>query len=146
MVALYGQRLLPDIEVCMAKDPGRRKTGMNFNTLGLGIFSTLILVIGTMVFFMPENLTLLSTTYPYNLFRVDLGLIGIIIALFNNKKISKYSNLALGTLIAYQAIASFSHFYPEEIFQWTILDDILNADIGLAMILLSFFEKDELIH
>ncbi|MFL5731208.1 MAG: hypothetical protein ACJ75J_17095 [Cytophagaceae bacterium] len=115
---------------------------MNFNTLVLGIFSALILFVGAMAFFIPENISLLSTLYPYNLFRVDIGMTGIILALFDRKKISRYSNIILGLVIAYQALASLLHLYPEEFFQWTILDDILNADIGLAMIIIGFSEKD----
>jgi hypothetical protein len=115
---------------------------MNFNLMALGIFSGLILLIGILAFFIPENLTLLSTAYPYNLFRVDLGLIGIIIALFNNKKLSRYSNFIWGMIIAYQAAASFLHLYPEEFFRWTIMDNILNEDIGLSMILISLIGKN----
>jgi hypothetical protein len=114
---------------------------MGLNILALGIFSVLILLLGAMGFLMPENISLLSTTYSYNLFRVDLGLVGIIVALTNDKTIIKYGNLSLGLVIAYQAFASLLNLYPEEYFQWTILDNILNADIGLAMILIGLFKK-----
>jgi hypothetical protein len=114
---------------------------MGLNILALGVFSVLILLLGTMGFLMPENISLLSTTYSYNLFRVDLGLVGIIVALTNDKTIIKYGNLGLGLVIAYQAFASLLNLYPEEYFQWTILDNILNADIGLAMILIGLFKK-----
>ena len=128
--------------MCIGEKSGRRKTGMNFNILALGIFSALILLMGAMAFLMPENLPLLSTEYPYNLFRVNIGLIGIIMALFNDQKITRYSNFILGIIIAYQALASYLHLYPEEFFQWTFMDNIVNGDIGLAMILISLTRKN----
>jgi hypothetical protein len=118
------------------------KTAMNFNTFALGIFSALFLLIGAIAFLIPENMPFLSTTYPYNLFRVNIGLIGIIMALFNDKTITKYSNLALGLVITYQAVASLLHIYPDDFFKYTILDNIVNMDIGLAMLLFSLIESD----
>jgi hypothetical protein len=115
---------------------------MSLNILALGIFSSLILLIGAIDFLLPEYVTILSTTYVCNLFRINLGLIGIIIALFNDKKLSKYSNFAFGMLLVYLAASSFFHISPQEFFHWTILDDVLNMDIGLAMILISLIEND----
>jgi hypothetical protein len=120
-----------------------KQVGINLNTLALGVFSALMVALGAMGFLMPEKSTLLSTTYSYNLFRVDIGLIGIILALSGNKQIIILANLILGAIIAYQACASVMGLYPLQFFQWTILDDILNADMGLAMILLSLLEKEE---
>ena len=115
---------------------------MNFNTLALGIFSAIILLIGVMVFFLSDNMAMLSTTYLSNLFRTNIGLVGIIVALFNNKKYSRISNFILGILLAFQSLASSFNLFPEHFFQWTILDDILNVDIGATMIFTSFFEND----
>jgi hypothetical protein len=115
---------------------------MNFNVLALGIFSALILLIGVADFLLPEYLTILSATYICNLFRINLGLIGIIIALFNHIKLSRHSNFVFGMLLTYLAVASFFHLFPEEFFQWTVLDDILNMDIGLAMVLISLIDLD----
>jgi hypothetical protein len=115
---------------------------MKLNTLALGIFSVLTLLLGAMGFLMPEYISLLSTTYAYNLFKVDLGLVGIIMALSGDRKIISLGNLGMGIIFFYQASASFLSLYPIQYFQWTIIDDILNADIGLAMMLISLYEKD----
>jgi len=115
---------------------------MNINTIVLAVFSVLLMLIGGMAFLMPENIKILSTTYSYNLFRVDLGLLGIIIALSNHKQIIGLSNLIFGVIIAYQPIASTLQLFPIEYFQWTILDDVLNADMGLALILVSLLKKN----
>jgi hypothetical protein len=130
------------IQRCVSQSSWHLKTGMKLNTLALGLFSVLIMLLGAMGFLMPENISVLSTTYAYNLFRVDLGLIGIIMALSGDKKIISYGNLGMGIILFYQASASFLGLYPIQHFQWTIVDDILNADIGLAMMLISLFEKD----
>jgi hypothetical protein len=116
---------------------------MNFNSLVLGSFSSLILFIGAMAFFMPEPLAFVSTAYSCNLLRVNLGVIGIIFALLNHQRFSPIANLVLGMILAYQAFAAFFHLYPEEYFQWAALDNILNMDIGLIMILLFFLRKSE---
>jgi hypothetical protein len=127
---------------CAGQSSWHRKTGMKLNTLSLGLLSVLIMLLGAIGFLVPEYVSVLSTTYAYNLFRVDLGLIGIIMALSGDKRIIRYGNLGMGIIFFYQASASFLELYPIQHFQWTIVDDILNADIGLAMMLISLFEED----
>jgi hypothetical protein len=115
---------------------------MKLNTLALGIFSVFIMLLGAIGFLVPKYISVLSNSYAYNLFRVDLGLVGIIMALSGDRKIISYGNLGMGIIFFYQASASFLGLYPIQHFQWTIADDILNADIGLVMMLISLFEKD----
>jgi hypothetical protein len=109
----------------------------NLNLLALYLFSSLILAAGGLVYFAPDLLTLLSISPSYNLFRVNLGLIGIIIALTYNYTLIKYFNFLAGAIYVYQVVASMMHLFPEEHFKWSATDTIINTDIGLSFLFVS---------
>jgi hypothetical protein len=111
----------------------------HLNLLALYLFSLLILVISGLAYFAPDLLTLLSTTSYYNLFRVNLGMIGIIIALTNNNTLIRYFNFFLGLIYIYQIVASMLHLFPHEYFRWSTTDTIINTDIGLSLLLISMW-------
>jgi hypothetical protein len=109
----------------------------NLNLLALYIFSSLILAAGGLAYFVPQLLTLLSNAPSYNLFRVNLGLIGIIMGLTYNYTLIKYFNFLVGLVYVYQVVASMLHLFPIEYFKWSTTDTIINTDLGLSFLLLS---------
>jgi hypothetical protein len=109
----------------------------NLNLLALYVFSSLILTAGGLAYFVPHLLKLISLTPSYNLFRVNLGLIGIIMALTYNYTLIKYFNFLVGAIYIYQVAASMLHLFPAEYFKWSTTDTIINTDIGISFLLVS---------
>src|SRR5438105_1432397 len=106
------------------------------NKITLRIFAPLLVLVGILGFIIPPHLSLTSGAAAYNIFHILFGVIGIIFVLMKNDTLIRAFNLGFGLIDLYQAVASFTHLFPEQYFQWTRVDDALHIIIGLALVLI----------
>ncbi|MBC7900645.1 MAG: hypothetical protein H7070_11410 [Saprospiraceae bacterium] len=86
----------------------------------------------------PEN-ALTSGAAPYNVFHILFGAFGLLLVFSKNEGYIRGFNIGFGLIDLYQAAASFLHLFPERLFQWTRVDDVLHIVIGAALVLVGFF-------
>ena len=106
------------------------------NVIALGIFAPILVLAGILGFIIPPHLSLMSGAAPYNIFHLIFGAIGLVFVLTKNETLIRSFNLGFGLIDLYQAVASFTHLFPEQYFQWTRVDDALHIIIGLALVLI----------
>ena len=48
-------------------------------------------------------------------------------------------NIGFGLIDLYQTLASFLHLFPEQLFKWTRVDDILHIVIGATLVFVGLY-------
>lgn len=98
------------------------------------IFAPILILIGISGFVIPPENALTSVAEAYNLFHLVSGTIGLLLLLLRNENYIRAFNLGFGLIDLYQALASYTHLFPEEYFQWTQVDDVLHIIVGAALV------------
>jgi hypothetical protein len=112
---------------------------LNFFTLA--IFAPLLVLVGILGFIIPSDKSPTSGAAPYNIFHIAFGLIGAVIVLINHPIAIKTFNVGFGLIDLYQAVASYFGLFPQRLFKWTRVDDILHVVIGIALVLIGLFAQ-----
>lgn len=101
------------------------------------VFAPILILIGALGFLVPSNLN--SGEPPYNVFHITFGIIGLIILFTKKESFIRGFNIGFGLIDLYQALASFLHLFPEKIFKWTRLDDVLHVVIGAGLVAVGLY-------
>lgn len=88
---------------------------------------------------MPPSVSLTSGEPAYNIFHITFGIIGLIILFTKTESFIRGFNIGFGLIDLYQALASFLHLFPETIFKWARIDDILHIVIGAALVAVGLY-------
>ena len=111
----------------------------SLNYLTLLIFGPLLILIGILGFIMTAQPT--STAPAYNIFHLFFGVIGIILLLLKKEPLMAAFNIGFGAIDLYQAVASFAGIFPQQLFQWTVVDDVLHVIIGAGLVLIGLYGR-----
>ncbi len=98
------------------------------------VFSVVLVLVGIVGFVVPADAALTSGAPAYNVFHLVFGFIGLGCALSKQPSAAKAFNFGFGLIDLYQALASFMHWWPESLFRWTRVDDVLHVVIGAALV------------
>lgn len=109
------------------------------NTLTVGVFAPILVAVGILGFVIPPEKAKTSGAPLYNVFHIVFGLVGIVIALTGNDAAIRAFNIGFGSIDLYQAVASRRHWWPEKIFRWTAIDDLLHIVIGIVLVVIGVF-------
>ena len=109
------------------------------NALTIAVFAPILVIVGILGFVIPLEKAATSGAPPYNIFHIVFGLTGIVLALVGNTPAIRTFNIGFGSLDLYQAVASRRHWWPEQIFRWTKVDDLLHIVIGLGLVAVGVF-------
>ncbi|MBA2734034.1 MAG: hypothetical protein H0U54_14280 [Acidobacteria bacterium] len=109
-----------------------KKKSLNYITLM--IFAPVLILAGGAGFLIPGDKSLTSGAMPYNIFHLISGSIGLAILLTRREKWIIGFNIVFGLIDLYQALASYMHLFPEKLFRWTRVDDILHIILGLMLV------------
>ncbi len=104
------------------------------NTLVIAVFAPILVIVGILGFVIPPDKAATSGAPPYNVFHIVFGLTGIVLALTGNDVAIRTFNIGFGAIDLYQALASRRHWWPEKVFRWTKIDDLLHIVIGLVLV------------
>jgi hypothetical protein len=110
---------------------------MNYRTLQ--IFAPLLILVGILGFIIPPQISLVSGATPYNIFHIIFGVIGLVLLITKSDQAIGAFNIGFGAIDLYQALASFTHIFPESYFKWTRLDDILHIVIGAGLVIIGVY-------
>src|SRR4030095_358929 len=102
----------------------------SLNYITLLIFAPVLMLTGIAGFILPARDGLTSSAAPYNIFHILFGLIGLAIVLAGKEELIEAFNIGFGLIDLYQALASFTHLFPERFFRWTMADDIIHIILG----------------
>ncbi|MFN2453456.1 MAG: hypothetical protein ABR577_04480 [Pyrinomonadaceae bacterium] len=108
-----------------------RKT-LNYKVLL--VFAPVLILTGIAGFILPAQKSLTSGAPAYNLFHIFFGVLGLMLVLIRNEGLIRAFNIGFGIIDIYQAVASFTHLFPQTLFRWTAVDDGLHIVIGAALI------------
>lgn len=111
----------------------------NLNYLTLAIFAPILVLVGLLGFVIPPQKSLTSGAAPYNIFHIAFGILGAIIVLLNFPAGTKAFNIGFGLIDLYQAVASYTNWFPKEYFKWKRADDVLHVVVGAALVLIGVF-------
>ena len=109
------------------------------NTLTIAVFAPILVVVGILGFVIPPGKAATSGAPVYNVFHIVFGVTGIILALAGNDAAIRTFNIGFGAIDLYQAVASRRHWWPEKIFRWTKIDDLLHVVIGIVLVAVGVF-------
>jgi hypothetical protein len=109
------------------------------NTLTIAVFAPILVAVGILGFVIPPEKAKTSGAPLYNVFHIVFGLIGIALAFTGDDNAIRTFNIGFGTIDLYQAAASRRHWWPERIFRWTTVDDLLHVVIGLFLVIVGVF-------
>ncbi len=101
------------------------------------IFAPILILIGILGLVVSSNLN--SGEPPYNIFHITFGIIGLIILFTKKESFIRGFNIGFGLIDLYQAAASFLHLFPEQLFKWTRLDDVLHIVIGAGLVIVGLY-------
>lgn len=110
----------------------RNKKSLNYKVLL--VLAPVLILTGISGFVLPSSIALTSGEPAYNIFHIIFGIVGLIILFTKNENSIRGFNIGFGLIDLYQALASFPHLFPEQIFRWTRVDDILHIIIGAALV------------
>ena len=116
-------------------------SGKSLNHIVLFVFAPVLIVTGVLGFLIPAEKSLTSGATAYNIFHLIFGVIGLLLAFGKNERWSRAFNLGFGLIDLYQAVASFTHLFPEKYFRWTSVDDIVHLVIGAALICIGLYDR-----
>ena len=106
----------------------------SLNYLVLMIFAPVLILTGVAGFLLPGEKSLTSGATPYNIFHIISGSIGLAIVLMRRDGWIIGFNIVFGLIDLYQALASYTHLFPEQYFRWTKADDVLHIILGLMLV------------
>jgi hypothetical protein len=109
------------------------------NTVTIAVFAPILVVVGILGFVVPADKAATSGAPAYNVFHIVFGVTGIALAVSGNDAAIRTFNIGFGAIDLYQALASRMHWWPERIFRWTKVDDVLHVVIGIALIAIGIF-------
>jgi hypothetical protein len=109
-----------------------KKKGLNYVTLM--IFAPVLILTGIAGFLLPGEKSLTSGAVPYNIFHIISGCIGLAFVLTRREGWIIGFNIVFGLIDLYQALASYTHLFPEQYFRWTGADDVLHIILGLLLV------------
>ncbi len=109
-----------------------RKKSLNY--VILMIFAPVLILTGVAGFLLPGDKSLTSGAMPYNIFHLIFGSIGLLIVLTRREGGIIGFNIVFGLIDLYQALASYTHLFPEQYFRWTKADDVLHLILGLMLV------------
>lgn len=109
------------------------------NTLTVAVFAPILVIVGILGFVIPPDKAATSGAAPYNLFHIAFGLAGIVVALTGNATVIRTFNIGFGSIDLYQAVASRRHWWPEKVFRWTKVDDLLHVVAGIILVAVGVF-------
>ena len=110
---------------------------LNYNVLL--IFAPILILVGISGFVVPSENALTSGAAAYNIFHIIFGIIGLVLLYFSNENYIRLFNIGFGLIDLYQALASFTHLFPEKYFRWMKFDDVLHVIIGTALVIVGFY-------
>jgi len=113
----------------------------NLNFLILKFLAPILILIGVLGYIIPNEYNLMSNENFYNLFQINIGLIGMILLFTMNIKLIRGFNIALGAFNIYQVFSSYFGIFPDELFNYTLTDDIVHLDIGIALLFIGIITK-----
>ena len=109
------------------------------NTLTIAVFAPVLVAVGILGFVIPADKAMTSGAPLYNLLHIAFGLTGIVLALGGNDAAIRTFNIGFGSIDLYQAVASRRHWWPEKVFRWTTVDDLLHVAIGIVLVVVGVF-------
>ena len=109
------------------------------NALTVAVFAPILVAVGIIGFVIPPDKAMTSGAPLYNLFHIAFGLTGIVLALSGNDAAIRTFNIGFGSIDLYQAVASRRHWWPEKVFRWTKVDDLLHVAIGIVLVVVGVF-------
>ena len=109
------------------------------NTLTVAVFAPILVLVGILGFVIPPDKAATSGAPLYNLFHIAFGLVGVALAFSGNDAAIRTFNIGFGSIDLYQAVASRLHWWPEKIFRWTKVDDLLHVVIGIVLVAVGVF-------
>jgi hypothetical protein len=121
----------------MAVNPNQN----SLNFCVLGIFAPLLILTGVLGFILPPRMSLTSGAPAYNIFHLVFGALGLALVIAKNEGLIRLFNIGFGALDVYQAIASFAGLFPQQYFQWTLVDDALHVMIGIGLMAVGLMAK-----
>ena len=104
------------------------------NTLTIAVFAPILVIVGVLGFVIPADKAATSGAAAYNVFHLVFGAIGLVLALTGNDNAIRTFNIGFGAIDLYQAAASRWHWWPEKVFRWTKVDDVLHVVIGIVLV------------
>lgn len=104
------------------------------NTLTIAVFAPILVIVGVLGFVIPADKSATSGEPAYNIFHIVFGVTGIVLAFTDNDAAIRTFNIGFGAIDLYQAAASRWHWWPEKLFRWTKVDDVLHIVIGLVLV------------
>lgn len=104
------------------------------NTLTIAVFAPILVVVGVLGFVIPAQKAATSGAPAYNTFHLVFGVVGIVLAFAGNDDAIRAFNIGFGAIDLYQAAASRLHWWPENLFRWTKVDDVLHVVIGVGLV------------
>lgn len=114
-----------------------KKKGLNYLTLM--IFAPVLILTGVAGFLLPGDKSLTSGAMPYNIFHIISGSIGFALVLTKRERWIIGFNIVFGLIDLYQALASYTHLFPEQYFRWTKADDYLHIILGLMLVIIGCY-------
>lgn len=106
----------------------------SLSRLALMIFAPVLVVTGIAGFVVPAHLALMSGETPYNLFHLLFGLLGLALLALPGELAARRFLVGFGVLDLYQALASGLGLWPQSLFAWTRIDDIVHVVVGLLLL------------
>lgn len=104
------------------------------NTVTIAVFAPILVIVGILGFIIPADKAATSGAPAYNVFHIVFGVTGIVLALTSNDTAIRTFNIGFGAIDLYQAAASRLHWWPEKLFRWTKVDDVLHVVIGVVLV------------
>jgi hypothetical protein len=140
-LALHVSNVAP-LPVAMLEETAASLTKKNWNHLVVKLFAPLLVLIGVLGLVLPEPASVTSGALPYDIFHIFFGFIGIGLLILNNDHWLRLFSIGFGSIDIYQAIASFLHLFPEHLFRWTRVDDVLHIVIGCGLVAVGLYRED----
>lgn len=115
--------------------PGRKS--LNYKVLL--VFAPLLILTGALGFMLSPSTAPTSSEPAYNVFHIAAGIIGLLLIIFRYENPIRLFNVSFGLIDIYQAVASFTHIFPEQLFKWTKVDDVLHLIIGIGLLVVGIY-------
>lgn len=115
------------------------KAPKSLNYKVLLIFAPILILIGVLGFVLPSSASLTSGAPAYNIFHIFFGIIGLLLLFAGKENYICGFNIGFGLIDLYQAAASFLHVFPEQLFKWTRVDNMLHIVIGAALVAVGLY-------
>ena len=113
--------------------------GLKLNRIVLSIFAPVLILAGVAGFLIPAQYSLTSGAAPYNLFHIVFGELGLFIVSGGKPQHACIFNVGFGLIDIYWAIASALSLWPDSLFLWTYVDDVLHIIIGFGLVIIGLY-------